>query len=140
MLNVLRSRGLGVTSFAPDFTTIRASILAGKPVIAAINPPDHFIVITGAAADGTLTINDPFGGKFWWKSADNSLRNSTARNRNAPASKGKGVTYAYGDLALVLTASVGGSAPVAPAVALSVGASGGALNTCLLYTSPSPRD
>ena len=128
MLNVLGSRGLAVNNFAPNFDTIRASILAGKPVIAAINPPDHFIVITGAAADGTVTINDPFGGKFWWKSADYSLRNDNARNRNAPASKGKGVTYVYSDLALVLTASVGSNAPVPAPVVLMVAASGGTLN------------
>ncbi|MCD8118999.1 MAG: C39 family peptidase [Lachnospiraceae bacterium] len=58
------SLGLEVVSVSFDASSILAALKNGIPIICSMGPGDfttsgHFIVLTGVAEDGTVTVNDP---------------------------------------------------------------------------------
>lgn len=96
--------------WTPTFAEIRDSILRGQPVLMSIADADHILVVTGVKGDGTIVVNDPFGGRFWWR--DGTQRNDEPWGAfDTPRTKGYGVEYAFTELRPSYMIVLGGEGP-----------------------------
>jgi pimeloyl-ACP methyl ester carboxylesterase len=112
----MRSRGLEVTSqYGISLQQIRDSINAGHPIIAGIAGANHIVTIVGLKDNDTVVVNDPFGGKFWWRDPQgvrSQLRNDVPWGTfSSPRTKGRAVEYRYNEISFANTARAGGQAP-----------------------------
>lgn len=126
MLLALKNKKLQATTrYNPDFAAVKQSIQAGHPIVAGIREAGHVITVVGYNDDGTIVVNDPYGGFEWWKNGNQK----NVPYRGNPYTKGQKVTYRLGvNLHLTYGIFISGPAPLRAAAAASIGANGGIVN------------
>ncbi|MFP4436261.1 MAG: C39 family peptidase, partial [Chloroflexaceae bacterium] len=103
ILNLFKQHGLNATiDWSTSFNEIKNSIDRGHPVLISIGGANHIAAAVGYRDDGTILINDPFGGKHWWSNPKNvNLRNDYINGTwttypSKPQLKGVEVPYIFG--------------------------------------------
>lgn len=93
IVNALQRKGLTATfKWSPTFNDLKQSIQNGHAVIMSLQGVSHLVAVTGFRDDGTIIINDPFGGFQWWNKK--GKRNTPAGS--TPKLNGLGIAYRYG--------------------------------------------
>jgi hypothetical protein len=133
MENTFRSKGLQVERrWAPSFAAIKQSIQNGHPILMGIGQANHLLVVVGVDGTDTVIVNDPYGGKDWWKNGQQTNFYRAGQGyitpSTSPQQKGKGIAYRYGtELTAQNTLFINGPAPAPRATIAQIGASGGIL-------------
>lgn len=138
----LRRRGLSSEGLPISAEAIRASLVAGHPVLLSTKNPNHISLIIGVRENGNFVVHDPMGGRFWSRSpwVRDGNRNDAPWTPPFDTPRTKGATlpdqevyveYSYADLAsmgIKYLMRVTGAAPALQARTAEVNTAGGTFN------------